>query len=157
VDAVTGGLLGTPFVPAGLDRPASPDDAERAALLETLAGGEPPPWRVRPRGNTTLAVVATNGRLDPSAAHRTASAAHDGLARATTPAHTLVDGDVVFSLATGEVPVEGFDLVALQAAAADAVLLAVLDGVLSARTTPTAAGPVPGYADQCPSAVALRA
>jgi L-aminopeptidase/D-esterase-like protein len=154
VDAVTGGLLGTPFVPPGLWRPVPPAAAERDALLAALAKGAPPPWRVRPRGNTTLAVVATNARLDPSAAHRTASAAHDGLARATTPAHTLVDGDVVFSLATGEVPVEGFGLVALQAAAADAVLLAVLDGVLAARSTPTAAGTVPGYADLCPSAVA---
>jgi L-aminopeptidase/D-esterase-like protein len=153
VDPVTGGLLGTPFVPAGLPRPGLPDAAERAALLAALEGGTPPPWRVRPQ-NTTLAVVATNARLDPATAHRTAAAAHDGLARATTPAHTLVDGDVVFSLATGELPVEGLGLVALQAAAADAVLLAVLDGVLSATTTATAAGDVPGYADLCPSAVA---
>ena len=60
---------------------------------------------------------------------------------------------MVFSLATGEIPVEGFGLVGLQAAAADAVLLAVLDGVLAATATPTAAGTVPGYADLCPSAV----
>ena len=153
VDPVTGGLLGTAFVPPGMFRPGLPAEAEREALAAALEAGAPPPWRVRPRGNTTLAVVATNARLDPAAAHRTASAAHDGLARATRPAHTLVDGDVVFSLATGEIPVEGFGLVGLQAAAADAVLLAVLDGVLAATATPTAAGTVPGYADLCPSAV----
>jgi len=151
VDTVTGGLLGAPFVPAGLWRPEPPTAAERATLVAALESAAPPPWRVRPRGNTTLAVVVTNARLDTAAAHRTASAAHDGLARATTPAHTLVDGDVVFSLATGQVPVEGFGLVALQAAAADAVLLAVLDGVLAARTTATVAGEVPAYADLCPS------
>jgi L-aminopeptidase/D-esterase-like protein len=151
VDPVTGGLLGSTFVPAGRQRPPIPTEAERAALAAALERGTALPGRVRPRRNTTLAVVATNARLDTAAAHRTAAAAHDGLARATSPAHTLVDGDVVFSLATGEIPVEGLDLVGLQAAAADAVLLAVLDGVLAATTTVTAAGEVPAYGDLCPS------
>ena len=38
-------------------------------------------------------------------------------------------------------------LVTLQALAASAVTLAVLDAVLSATSTPTAAGDVPGYAE----------
>jgi putative pantetheine hydrolase len=151
VDPVTGALLGTAFVPKGRTRPGTPTDEEREALDAALTRDTANPGRVRPHGNTTLAVVATNAQLTPAAAHRTAAAAHDGLARATSPAHTLVDGDIVFSLATGEIPVEGLGLVALQAAAADAVLLAVLDGVLSATTTVTAAGAVPGYGDLCPS------
>jgi L-aminopeptidase/D-esterase-like protein len=81
--------------------------------------------------NTTLAVVATNAALDPAQARRTATAAHDGIGRALSPAHTLLDGDTVFTLATGQIPVDLLGLVAVQAAAADAVLLAILDAVLS--------------------------
>ena len=51
--------------------------------------------------NTTIAVVATNARLTKVEATRVALMADDGLARAITPAHTIGDGDTVFSLATG--------------------------------------------------------
>jgi len=56
-----------------------------------------------PVGNTTIGVVATNARLSKERAHLLALAAHDGLARAIRPSHTIWDGDTVFSLATGEV------------------------------------------------------
>lgn len=52
--------------------------------------------------NTTLAVVATGAELGRERAHLLAVAAHDGLARAVRPAHTMWDGDAVFTLATGE-------------------------------------------------------
>jgi L-aminopeptidase/D-esterase-like protein len=51
--------------------------------------------------NTTIAVVATNARLSRERAHLLAIASHDGLARAVKPAHTMWDGDTVFTLATG--------------------------------------------------------
>ena len=51
--------------------------------------------------NTTIAVVATNARLTKIEATRMALMADDGLARAIYPAHTIGDGDTVFSLATG--------------------------------------------------------
>lgn len=54
-------------------------------------------------GNTTLAVVATDAGLSRDRAHLLAVAAHDGLARAVRPAHTMWDGDTVFTLATGAV------------------------------------------------------
>lgn len=53
------------------------------------------------RGNTTIAVVATNAPLTKSQCHRVAVAAHDGIARACVPAHTPGDGDLVFALSTG--------------------------------------------------------
>ena len=53
--------------------------------------------------NTTLAVIATNADLSKAEAKRLSMSAHDGFARSISPAHTLYDGDVVFSLATGEV------------------------------------------------------
>jgi L-aminopeptidase/D-esterase-like protein len=51
--------------------------------------------------NTTIGVVATNGRLDKAQATKMAQMAHDGVARAVQPAHTPFDGDTIFALATG--------------------------------------------------------
>jgi L-aminopeptidase/D-esterase-like protein len=55
--------------------------------------------------NTTIAVVATDAALSPAACRHVASTAHDGLARSIRPAHTPVDGDTVFALATGAIKV----------------------------------------------------
>ena len=51
--------------------------------------------------NTTIGVVATNATLTPADVNRVAEMAHDGLARAIRPSHTIFDGDTLFSLATG--------------------------------------------------------
>ena len=51
--------------------------------------------------NTTIGVVATNATLSPAEVHRVAEMAHDGMARAIRPSHTMFDGDTLFSLATG--------------------------------------------------------
>jgi L-aminopeptidase/D-esterase-like protein len=53
------------------------------------------------RGNTVIGVVATNARLDKAETNKVAQMAHDGLARAIRPAHTMLDGDTLFALATG--------------------------------------------------------
>ena len=52
--------------------------------------------------NTTIGVVATNATLTPAEVNRVAEMAHDGMARAIRPSHTMFDGDTLFSLATGE-------------------------------------------------------
>lgn len=95
--------------------------------------------------NTTIAVVATDALLSPAGCHRMAVAAQDGLARAIRPAHTPLDGDTVFALATGAVKVaphpdtpaalspETALITAVGAAAADCLARAVLAGVLAAR------------------------
>jgi putative pantetheine hydrolase len=148
-----GALLGAAAVPTDLPRPATPTAAETAALREQLAAGQSTArYLPRPRMNTTLAVVATDAHLDAPGTWRVAAAGHDGLARALRPVHTLLDGDAVFGLATGTVQVTPEEFVAVQAAAADAVLLAVLDAVLAARATRTPVIDVPGYLDLCPSA-----
>ena len=51
--------------------------------------------------NTTIGVVATNAALSPAEVNRVAEMAHDGMARAIRPAHTMFDGDTLFTLATG--------------------------------------------------------
>lgn len=55
-------------------------------------------------GNTTLGVIATNATLTKTQATRVAEMAHDGFARAISPIHTPVDGDLIFALATNARP-----------------------------------------------------
>lgn len=56
------------------------------------------------KGNTTIAIVATDAVLDKAQATRLATVAQDGMARAILPSHTPVDGDLVFAAATGARP-----------------------------------------------------
>ncbi|KUJ76469.1 peptidase T4 [Ruegeria marisrubri] len=56
------------------------------------------------RANTTIAIVATDADLTKAQCQRMAVAAHDGIGRATVPAHSPSDGDLVFSVSTGERP-----------------------------------------------------
>lgn len=55
----------------------------------------------RERANTTIAIVATDAALDKAQLKRMATAAHDGIGRATVPAHLPNDGDLVFAASTG--------------------------------------------------------
>jgi L-aminopeptidase/D-esterase-like protein len=80
-------------------------------------------------GSTTIAVVATNARLTKTQASRLATVCHDGFARAIWPVHTRGDGDTIFTLATGEVDVEGPGYLALEAMATRAVERAIVQGV----------------------------
>jgi L-aminopeptidase/D-esterase-like protein len=82
--------------------------------------------------NSTIGVVGTNARLTREQAYRLAVMAHDGLARAVRPAHTPVDGDVFFALATGASEA-GVDMIALGSLAARAVERAIVWGVTEAR------------------------
>jgi len=54
-----------------------------------------------PFGNTTIAVIATNASLPKVAVNKVAQMAHNGIAQAIRPAHTMFDGDTVFALALG--------------------------------------------------------
>ncbi|MGY4712501.1 P1 family peptidase [Mycolicibacterium sp. CBM1] len=114
--------------------------------------------------NTTIAVVATDAALSPAACRRFAVAAQDGLAHTIRPAHTPLDGDTVFALATGVVPLEPAPdtplamvpetkpLARLGAAAADCLARAVIVAVMAAQG---AAG-IPAYRDVLPGAFDTR-
>jgi L-aminopeptidase/D-esterase-like protein len=54
------------------------------------------------RSNTVIGVVATNAKLNKEDTNKIAEMAHDGLARAIRPAHTMLDGDTIFALSTGD-------------------------------------------------------
>jgi L-aminopeptidase/D-esterase-like protein len=53
------------------------------------------------RANTVIGVIATNAKFDKAQATKIAQMAQDGIARAVRPAHTMLDGDVIFALAAG--------------------------------------------------------
>lgn len=50
--------------------------------------------------NTTIGIVATNARLSQKEIRKMAEMGHDGIARAVRPAHTTLDGDLLYSVAT---------------------------------------------------------
>lgn len=140
-----GAPLVTSRAPADVPRwPAQTDERLGASASRAGADGE------GPAGNTVIGVVATNARLDKVQAHRVADLAHTGVARAVEPAHTSVDGDALFCLATGEVEAS-VDRVALLAARA--VATAARRGPLAAHDLEVPgegpfAGRLPGWADR---------
>jgi L-aminopeptidase/D-esterase-like protein len=60
------------------------------------------PPRSAVKSNTVIGVIATNAKLNKVGATKVAQMAHDGLAQTIRPAHTMFDGDTIFTLATGE-------------------------------------------------------
>ncbi len=89
------------------------------------------------RTNTVIGAVATNAKLAKVEAAKVAQMAHDGLAHAIRPAHTMLDGDAIFALSTGN---KKADVTSIGAFAAEAVSQAILQAVRSAAS----AGGLPG-------------
>jgi len=105
---------------------------EKGEVLAGARPGEAEPAGASPEStNTTLVVVATNAKLSRERANLLARASHDGIAGTIRPAHTMWDGDVVFTLATGEVEA---DQRSLEELATQAVMEAIRRGVLLAET-----------------------
>lgn len=133
-----------------------PDPAELAAAVELGQKGTVL--------NTTIGVVATDAALGKAGCRRVAVAGHDGMARAIRPAHSPLDGDTLFALATGTHPGPTPDpaappvpaafaadlpvLAAVCEAAADVTARAIVDAILTA--TPVAG--IPSYRELFPSA-----
>ncbi|MCJ2105955.1 P1 family peptidase [Methylobacterium sp. E-041] len=108
------------------------------------------PVRGLPGAATTLAVVATDAALTKAQCRRLAVAAQVGLARAIQPVHTPLDGDVVFSVATGAVaPADPIgDLARLGDMAAQVLARAVAIGVYVAASLPGAHRLPPAWRDR---------
>lgn len=116
-------------------------DAAQSILAPDWAPPEMPAG-----ANTTIGVVATDAALTKAQAARLASAAHDGLAIAVRPAHTVHDGDAFFALAIGRGQSGGVAparLDCLTAAAAICVAEAVARSVAGA----IGLGGVPGLSE----------
>ncbi|MBI4304957.1 MAG: P1 family peptidase [Chloroflexi bacterium] len=129
VDPANGEIVAGPRRPDG-----SFEDSVRL-LIE-----EPPRLRTW-EFNTVIGVVATNATLDRRGATRLAGAGQDAIALAVRPVHMSGDGDTVFALSTcaiGEVHEDR-----LRAAATEAVVRAILNGVRAA----TGLGSVPSVSE----------
>ncbi len=136
----------------------TPNDRDRARLARRLT--RQAASLTAPNLNTTIGVVATSAALSKTEVSKMADVAHDGLARAIRPAHSMFDGDTIFALATGDTDIgdlppamrstasrqRTFNLI-LQAAA-DAFATACTHAVLSASTI----GDTEAYLDVVPSA-----
>jgi len=123
---------------------AGPRDPSHGGMVCTLErmGGDLSQTMFGFALNTTLAVVATDAVLTKEGANKMAQMAHDGLAQAIRPAHTMWDGDTVFALATGKSGVTG-DVTLLGALAAALLAQAVIRAVCQA----TALGGIPAVSD----------
>jgi L-aminopeptidase/D-esterase-like protein len=148
VGAGTGATVGKL---AGMDRASPggvgsagtrlPDGSTLAALVVNNAignvvgrdgrilAGDPDavPTAGAPGANTVLVVVATDATLDRGQCRKLAELAHDGIAQAISPPHTLLDGDVAFALSTrrAAAPESLPELVAMGAAVVEVVRTAV--------------------------------
>jgi L-aminopeptidase/D-esterase-like protein len=109
--------------------------ADTLATMKTFAGRMIEGFAMR--SNTVIGVVATNAKLTKPEANKMAQMAQDGLARAIRPAHTMLDGDTIFALATGQ---KNADVSLVGAFAAEAFAEACLRAVRSAKS----AGGLPG-------------
>jgi L-aminopeptidase/D-esterase-like protein len=109
--------------------------ADTLEVLKTLIGRTV--MKMASRGNTVIGAVATNAKLTKAEATKVAQMAQDGLARTIRPAHTMLDGDTIFALSTGN---KKADVSTLGTFAAEAMAQAILRGTEEARS----AGGLPG-------------
>ncbi|WP_406832368.1 P1 family peptidase [Pedococcus sp. KACC 23699] len=156
VDDRTGELWGARFGFGGeFDHLGAPTEADlRAARERADAAYDGRP--IRPGTATTIGVIATDATLTKAECQKVSGLGHDGLARALHPVHTLLDGDTLFTLATGEQPVPDLpSLHALMVAAGDCVTRAVAHAVLAATSVANGTVDLRSYRDAFPSAVRM--
>ena len=136
---------------AGIGRPDPEEVAAARVRAEALAAEEP----LRPGLATVVGVIATDVTLSKAECQKVCGLGHDGLARALHPVHTLLDGDTLFTLATGERPPPDLvGLLDLMSAAGDCVTRAVGHAMLSAESVQTTAVDLRSWRDAFPSATA---
>ncbi|KPK91947.1 MAG: peptidase S58 [Anaerolineae bacterium SM23_ 63] len=96
--------------------------------------------RLASRSNSVIGVVATDADLTKEEANKVAQMAHNGIARAVRPAHTMHDGDTIFALSMGR---KKIDVSVVGAYAAEVVAQAIVRAVMAAEK----AGGVPSVRD----------
>lgn len=116
---------------AGVQAPLSKlnkvNKSRTMALMESFVGRTS--FKAAARQNTVIGVVATNASLSKEEANKVAQMAHNGIARTIRPAHTMMDGDTIFVLATGK---KSADVSVIGAFAAEVVEKSIVSAVESA-------------------------
>jgi len=107
-----------------------PHLADTLAVIKSLVGKTIMSFASRPFNNTVIGVIAANADLNKEQVNKVAQMAHDGLARTVRPAHTMLDGDTLFALATGG---HKADVNIIGAYAAEAMARAIVRAVLAAQ------------------------
>ena len=82
------------------------------------------------KGNTTIGIIVTNAKFTKAEANKVASMAHNGYGRTMRPAHTMFDGDTIFTMATNKV---AGDVTTVGMLAAKVMEKAIIRGVKSAQ------------------------
>ncbi len=82
-------------------------------------------------GNTIIGTIITNADLTKAQLSKLASVSHNGIARAVRPAHTIYDGDTIFTMASRKIEANP-DVVAILAVRA--VEQAILSAVKNAES-----------------------
>jgi len=114
---------------------AGPRDVEQGSFLRTVdlmkqLRGSTEAFAT----NTTIGVVATDAPLSKEQVNKVAQMAHDGLARAIRPAHTMADGDAIFALSTAKgMEISAEDVTVIGSIAAEVVATAVARAVTEAE------------------------
>ena len=95
----------------------TPDGKQLRNTVNSLLHIDPSTTKNFPIGTaTTLACVVTDAKLTKAQAKKISQMAHDGFARPINPIHTMADGDIIFTLATGASPISDVSLIGLMAA-----------------------------------------
>jgi putative pantetheine hydrolase len=142
--------LGEEFAHVGL--PAAHELEAARGRAAAAYEGQP----LRPGMATTIGVIATDATLTKAQCQKVSGLGHDGLARAVNPVHTLLDGDTLFTLATGERPAPDLPVLhALMLAAGECVTRAVGHAVLAAESVANGTVDLRSYRDAFPSAVRM--
>jgi L-aminopeptidase/D-esterase-like protein len=130
IDPANGGRI----VAGARKTPTSREFLNTAAMMRHGMASQP-----IGRTNTTLAVVATNARLDRVQTNKMAALASLGVARTINPVNTMSDGDITFAISLGNAKASVDEVGVV---AAEVLAMAVLRAVRMARS----AGGIPGLA-----------
>ncbi len=76
--------------------------------------------------NTVIGIVVTNAKLDNVSCNKVAQMAHNGIAKTIQPAHTMLDGDTMFCMATQK---KKADINIIGALSVEAVSQAILNAI----------------------------
>jgi L-aminopeptidase/D-esterase-like protein len=153
VDPATGELYAARFGLAGEFTQLLPPDMDEVVAARAAAYAKVGPGRLGAALATTIGVVATDANLTKAQCAKVSGIAHDGMARAIRPVHTMFDGDTVFTMATGDrgAP-DPLAFHALLDAGGDCFTRAIGRAILAAESVQSPAGRWRSYRDAFPSA-----